>query len=79
MEFPFDCEKALDCQANKYSNNDGIVVLESAKFSNLTHPMLTTQLSYKQKNLADILDRMGEASSKVSPSAVLLRIRNSLV
>ena len=42
MEFPFDCEKALESQTSKFSNNDGIVVLDSAKFSNLTHPMLTT-------------------------------------
>jgi hypothetical protein len=62
MEFMFDCEKALDCGP---LSSDNIVILDSNKFQKLSHPMLSTQLSYKQKNLADILDRMGEASSKV--------------
>jgi hypothetical protein len=65
MDFMFDCSKALDSTPLNTSE-DNIVCLDSNKFQKLSHPMLSTQLTFKQKNMADIIDRMGEASSKVS-------------
>eukprot|EP00347_Sterkiella_histriomuscorum_P008197 403346009 len=61
MEFNIDCEKILGVTI---SDPENIVVLDSNKFQKLAHPMHSSSLSYKQNNLAGILDRMGEASAK---------------
>jgi len=58
MEFPFDCEKTL-------GTNDSIVVLDSNRFSHLSHPFYERQMPASASNLARIIDTLGEASSKV--------------
>ncbi|CDW81278.1 alpha-tubulin n-acetyltransferase [Stylonychia lemnae] len=65
MEFQFDCEKALKAlDMNSTNSPDGIRILDSSHFQKLSHPLYSSQVSFKQNNMATILDRMGEASSK---------------
>ena len=61
MEFPFDCEKVLSINPN----SDKIAILDSQSYSKLVHPTYSSSMSNYQRNLSDILDKMGEASSKV--------------
>ena len=63
MEFGFDCEKALSCS----NTSDKIAILDSTKYSKLTHPMYSSSMSFYQNNLVEILDKMGAASAKVRP------------
>ncbi len=63
MELGFDCEKVLDAVGTWVGDN--IIVLDSNKLAKLSHPMYASSLSFKQNNMATILDRMGDASSRV--------------
>jgi hypothetical protein len=62
MEFSFDCEKVLSISS---SSADKIAILDSSNLTKFIHPMYSSSLSNSTRNLSDILDRMGEASSKV--------------
>ena len=61
MQFSFDCEKALSIQ----QSSDKIAILKSTSYAKLTHPMHSSSMSFYQKNVVEILDKMGEASSRV--------------
>jgi hypothetical protein len=53
MEFPFNCEKALSCDSNGFS------VLHGSR------PPVISKTGQGYKQVKDILDDMGEASTKV--------------
>ena len=61
MDFSFDCEKVLSCK----NQEDKIATLSSSSVSKMNQTFITGNLNSNQKGICEILDRMGEASSKV--------------